>query len=211
MTGYANRIDGGDLYAANLAVMGKSKIDFFHSSENQKRNMKSKDALYTFNQAFASTEAQSNLRNSLERVMESGLEGADAAIKRWNAEELIRQKLPARIDIDVVPTVREASTSTYLSGNAETVNTKVFSSWKNFWGFGHASGLTRVPYDNYPALLHQGERVLTAQETRQADRASGGIQVTITGNTFSVRSEQDAENLAKLIVEKIKQAALVQG
>ena len=75
----------------------------------------------------------------------------------------------------------------------------------------NASGLTRVPYDNYPALLHQGERVLTAQETRQADRASGGIQVTITGNTFSVRSEQDAENLAKLIVEKIKQAALVQG
>lgn len=216
LTGYANRINGNDLYASGLAMMGKSKIDFFNSSANQNRNMKNKDVLYTFNQAFASTEAQNNLRNSLERVMGSGLEGADAAIKRWNVEELIRQKLPSRIDIDVVPTVRAASTSTtYLSGNAETENTKRFSSWSSFWGFeglcGYASGLTRVPYDNYPALLHQGERVLTAQETRQADRASSGIQVKITGNQFSVRSEQDAENIAKMIVEKIKQAALVQG
>ena len=227
LTGYANRINGNDLYASYLAVTGKSKIDFFNSSANQDRNMKNKDALYTFNQAFASTEAQTNLRNSLERVMESGLEGADAAIKRWNAEELIRQKLPARIDIDVVPTVRAASTSTYLSGNAETVNTKVFSSLGNLFGTeilnqrsanlkkaqgnGHASGLTRVPYDNYPALLHQGERVLTAQETRQADRASGGIQVTITGNTFSVRSEQEREDFFHWLVEKINQAKLAQG
>lgn len=30
----------------------------------------------------------------------------------------------------------------------------------------HASGLRRVPRDDYPALLHQGERVLTAAETR---------------------------------------------
>ena len=75
----------------------------------------------------------------------------------------------------------------------------------------NASGLTRVPYDNYPALLHQGERVLTAQETRQADRASGGIQVTITGNTFSVRSEQEREDFFHWLVEKINQAKLAQG
>lgn len=75
----------------------------------------------------------------------------------------------------------------------------------------HASGLTSVPYDNYPALLHQGERVLTAQETRQVDRASGGIQVTITGNTFSVRSEQEKEDFFNWFIEKIKQAALAQA
>lgn len=33
----------------------------------------------------------------------------------------------------------------------------------------HAFGLRRVPYDNYPALLHQNERVLTAQEARSAE------------------------------------------
>lgn len=78
-------------------------------------------------------------------------------------------------------------------------------------GNGHASGLTRVPYDNYPALLHQGERVLTAQETRQADRASGGINVTIAGNTFTVRSDDDVKRIAEAFVKEVQQAALIQG
>jgi len=34
----------------------------------------------------------------------------------------------------------------------------------------HAFGLKYVPYDEYPALLHQGERVLTAAEARTMDR-----------------------------------------
>lgn len=35
----------------------------------------------------------------------------------------------------------------------------------------HAFGLNRVPFDDYPALLHEGERVLTAREAREQDRA----------------------------------------
>lgn len=34
---------------------------------------------------------------------------------------------------------------------------------------GNAWGLERVPYDNYPTLLHQDERVLTAREAREQD------------------------------------------
>ena len=37
----------------------------------------------------------------------------------------------------------------------------------------YAYGLDRVPYDNYAALLHEGERVLTAREARQADQRAG--------------------------------------
>lgn len=40
------------------------------------------------------------------------------------------------------------------------------------WWRRHAYGLSRVPYDDYPALLHEGERVLTAQEARAQDRAA---------------------------------------
>ena len=35
----------------------------------------------------------------------------------------------------------------------------------------YAYGLDRVPYDDFPALLHEGERVLTAQEARAQDNA----------------------------------------
>lgn len=40
--------------------------------------------------------------------------------------------------------------------------TKILGPGKN-----HASGLPYVPYDNYPALLHRGERVVTAADNRQ--------------------------------------------
>ena len=39
----------------------------------------------------------------------------------------------------------------------------------------YAFGLERVPYDNYPALLHAGERVLTAREARNQDQGWAGI------------------------------------
>lgn len=37
-----------------------------------------------------------------------------------------------------------------------------------------AKGDWNVPYDGYPALLHRGERVLTASQARQIDSGSGG-------------------------------------
>ena len=40
------------------------------------------------------------------------------------------------------------------------------------WWRRNAFGLDRVPYDDFPALLHEGERVLTAQEARAQDRAA---------------------------------------
>lgn len=41
--------------------------------------------------------------------------------------------------------------------------------WRPLAG-SHAAGLRRVPYDDYAALLHQDERVLTAAEARQYNR-----------------------------------------
>ena len=36
----------------------------------------------------------------------------------------------------------------------------------------HAKGAWRIPYDNYPALLHRDEQVLTASQARQSDSAN---------------------------------------
>ena len=95
---------------------------------------------------------------------------------------------------------------------------------------GYAVGLNYVPYDNFPALLHQGERVLTAREARELDGLGAGpsltpllmwqtgreraepggntpgtagttVQVTVSGNTFG--AGMDAEAVAAAIADKI--------
>lgn len=71
----------------------------------------------------------------------------------------------------------------------------------------NAYGLSYVPYNNYPAMLHEGERVLTASENRSY--SSGGGSVVITGNSFTVREEADIEKVAKAIVSKINNAYAV--
>lgn len=68
---------------------------------------------------------------------------------------------------------------------------------------GYAVGLDRVPYDNFPALLHQGERVLTANEARAQDRESGRqIVVNISGE-WHVRSDADVDAIAGAIADKL--------
>ena len=70
----------------------------------------------------------------------------------------------------------------------------------------YAYGLDRVPYDNYAALLHEGERVLTAREAREQDRkTSSPIQITLTGS-WSVRTDEDVDAIATAILRKVELA-----
>lgn len=70
----------------------------------------------------------------------------------------------------------------------------------------YAYGLDRVPYDNYAALLHEGERVLTAREAREQDRSgTRPVQVNITGN-WSVRTDEDVDAIATAILRKVELA-----
>ncbi|OUO10321.1 tape measure protein [Flavonifractor sp. An4] len=75
----------------------------------------------------------------------------------------------------------------------------------------YAYGLDRVPYDDFPALLHEGERVLTAREAREADSKPGrSISITITGNQFGagVSAEEIAQRLADQIELKFAAGVL---
>lgn len=87
----------------------------------------------------------------------------------------------------------------------------------------NAFGLERVPYDNYPALLHAGERVLTAREARNQDRDWGGllrdwgtravpdaerqretapaVYVTVSNNSFG--GNMTAEEVAEVIADRM--------
>lgn len=73
-----------------------------------------------------------------------------------------------------------------------------------FQGEYAAAGLRRVPYDNYAALLHEGERVLTAREARELDRQSAAPVTVNIGGSWSVRSEEDIDAIAEAISRKIR-------
>lgn len=70
-------------------------------------------------------------------------------------------------------------------------------------GYSHAYGMDRVPYDDYPALLHEGERVLTASQAREQDQgvAAPVIQITVSGNTFGAGMDETA--VAQVLADQI--------
>ena len=71
---------------------------------------------------------------------------------------------------------------------------------------GYATGLNRVPYNNFPALLHEGERVLTAREARNyGGRPS--VTLNVSGNT--IRGEADEDRLVRKIADQLQQAFLL--
>lgn len=57
----------------------------------------------------------------------------------------------------------------------------------------HAKGEWNVPYDDYPAILHRGERVLTASQARQSDDGVNGVN----GTTF--------DGLVSAVVQAIRE------
>ena len=82
------------------------------------------------------------------------------------------------------------------------------ATWKTIGaqiGFPHASGLNYVPFDNYPALLHQGERVVTAAENRDA----GGRTIIINYN--AARGEQPASRATVYQMSKQIHAGLAKA
>ena len=83
------------------------------------------------------------------------------------------------------------------------------------YNFGmHADGLDRVPYDGYAAILHEGERVLTAQEARAQDeggRGFGDVHISFAGASFSGMPEEMTEQMVEMFVSKLEQAAAAYG
>lgn len=73
--------------------------------------------------------------------------------------------------------------------------------------YGFAYGLDRVPYDGYPALLHEGERVLTASQARAQDAGvSGGVQVSI--GSVTIGGGLSTWDIAMEIAKELERAAV---
>lgn len=76
----------------------------------------------------------------------------------------------------------------------------------------HAKGLSYVPFDGYTAILHQGERVLTATENRQyEDGSRTGRQEGITVNQHIYSPTPDPRAEQRAAAREFKKLALVVG
>lgn len=75
---------------------------------------------------------------------------------------------------------------------------------------GFAYGLARVPYDNFPALLHEGERVLTANQVRQQDSGGGGF-VFNNYAPITVREEADIGKIAQAMLRDMQRAKFLRA
>ena len=69
-----------------------------------------------------------------------------------------------------------------------------------------AVGIDYVPYDNFPALLHQGERVQTAVEARSEGNGFAGVQIVMNGVT--IREDADIDRVARALLERLEMAGM---
>lgn len=130
---------------------------------------------------------------------------ASGAVEAYkNAGEAMGQQLTQGIQAALSrfrPSVNIPSASTYVTGPTATASTGRASTYLT--GGPAAFGIDRVPYDDYPALLHEGERVLTANQARQADAAgAGGVTIHVHGMT--VREDADITRIAGELLSELK-------
>lgn len=116
-----------------------------------------------------------------------------SALNGWRVsynqqQELSRGRLGTSLFEERIAVANSASQD-YLSGDYDGPAPK------------YAYGLQRVPYNNFPALLHEGERVLTANEARTMPAGSGGV--TIQVGQLSVREEADVDRVAEALYERL--------
>lgn len=94
----------------------------------------------------------------------------------------------------------------YLDGLNLTATVTLEASGLDMSGIpGHASGLDRVPYDNYLARLHEGEAVLTRAEAAQwrSGEKAGAQPVTIN-QYITVDQHEDFEQAVKNAIETLR-------
>lgn len=124
-----------------------------------------------------------------------------AALRGWQGDYDINQALTKGQGVSLLPENNHPNNPGSIDYNADQDPNLTTSTMKNVHS--QAVGIDYVPYDNFPALLHQGERVQTAVEARSERRVPA---ITITGNSFSIREDADVDRVASALLQKIELA-----
>ncbi|MCM3730074.1 hypothetical protein M3196_00120 [Fictibacillus nanhaiensis] len=162
--------------------------------------------------------------NNLPRITELGLKVggafaagiAQAVTENTLAKAALEGKVPKlnlKTGIDTVKSVGIGNPGAPLSprGFNDLVKIGVRKARDIFGGNKKAIGMSRVPRDNYPALLHEGEEIRTKQQVNtqklSGDRSSVVVQIA----KMVIREEADIDKVADQLATKIQRAKLNYG
>ncbi|WNX85791.1 tape measure protein [Agathobaculum sp. NTUH-O15-33] len=112
---------------------------------------------------------------------------------------------PPTIRVPVTTYLTGGSVPGLTTGNSIGKDTTTYRASSYLTGGPTAFGEDRVPHDNMLYLLHEGERVRTAQQARQDDMAGGGVTINITGGNYSVRQDSDIDAIADRVARRVAQ------
>lgn len=208
--------------ALSAVLLGEA-TSYIFSSEDQAQ-------LQAMRKEFSEASAQYEATGSQEAALKmEALTTTAEAMAQAAYEASDQYQMMQDAEADSLEALRDNTSALEAATNAYSLSqerTKGTAARQNYWGpgsgrydarmdpssseydpayafTGYATGLERVPYNNFPALLHEGERVLTAREARNYARGggSGGIQITMNGTV--IREEADIDQVAQRLLDKI--------
>jgi hypothetical protein len=143
-------------------------------------------------------------------MIREGVAGLPAALNEYNLSLVKSLGLASTYHSGIAGDSSAGNLDNYTDdgGTIHSTAQSTKNGWYDDGGNWHsnASGLETVPYDNYPTLLHQGERVLTANQARALDSAGTGIHIQI--GEMTVREDADIDKIASALLEKIQLAQM---
>ena len=222
----ANLKDQYQMDAQNALFGGEISDSFSGSSRNELKRMaeeyKKAEAAYDEGEGDVSAGAtMQRLLDEAKALATNEYSGSDDAKKEQESNEVLITNLQASAEKSdagwqSVRSIEEKLTKGQASVNPGVPIAQFYSSYGGYTPTGttvikssakpSAYGLSYVPYNNFPALLHEGERVLTASENRNF---RGRASITITGNSFTVREEADINKIARALSREIEKARMV--
>lgn len=161
------------------------------------------EAAYTQSDEYTTyLESQKNMIESLQDTLSGSYEDMGYNLGLKLGEGL--KKAESRVSAAAAEVMRSALTNGYTT-NYTGVGGSAWSTGGGTYGTSQrAVGISYVPYNNFPAYLHEGERVLTASEAR-AYKSNRGANISITGNNFTVRNDGDIDEIVSRLADEIEQ------